>query len=86
MTARSIGSIIWTSIKGGTIILTKLLWVLRKSRSQVRKSAKTFYQAMLRAGIPREVALDITSSYATPGLELLKIRNLIKMVRELSDE
>ncbi|MFW9848716.1 MAG: hypothetical protein ACFFF4_06225 [Candidatus Thorarchaeota archaeon] len=86
MTARAIGSIIWTSLTGGTIILTKLLWVLRKSRGQVKKSAKIFYQAMLRDGIPREVALDITSSYATPGLEILKVRNLIKMVRELSDE
>ncbi|MHA1906160.1 MAG: hypothetical protein ACW98Y_02610 [Candidatus Thorarchaeota archaeon] len=52
----------------------------------MKKSAKTFYKTMLNDGIPKEVALDITSSYAGPGLELLKIRNIIKMVRELSDE
>ncbi len=86
MSGRAIGSIIWTSITGGTKILTKLLLVLRRSRGQVKKSAKTFYKTMLNDGIPKDVALDITSSYATPGLEMLKVRNIIKMVRELSDD
>ncbi|MHA2423827.1 MAG: hypothetical protein ACXAEF_03510 [Candidatus Thorarchaeota archaeon] len=85
MMARSIGSIIWTSISGGTKIIAKLYLALRRSRGQVKKSAKTFYNTMLNDGIPREIALDITSSYANPGLELLKIRNIVKMVRELSD-
>ena len=86
MTARAIGSIIWTSITGGTKILTKLLLVLRRSRGQVKKSAKTFYNTMLEYGVPRDVALDVTSSYASPGLEMLKVRNIIKMVREMSDD
>jgi hypothetical protein len=52
----------------------------------VKKSAKTFYRTMLEYGVPREVALDVTSSYANPGLEMLKVRNIIKMVREMSDD
>ncbi|MCK5151797.1 MAG: hypothetical protein KAQ65_08150 [Candidatus Thorarchaeota archaeon] len=52
----------------------------------VKKSARTFYSSMLEEGIPKEVALNITSSYASPGLELLKIRNIIRMVSELRHE
>ncbi len=84
--ARSIGSIIWTSFTGGTKLLAKLYMSLRKSRGMVKKSARTFYSRMLEDGISKEVAMNITSSYASPGLELLKIRNFIKMVRELSPD
>ena len=86
MIARSIGSIIWTSFTGVTKLLAKLYLSLRKTRGMVKKSARTFYSSMLEEGIPKEVALNITSSYASPGLELLKIRNIIRMVSELRHE
>jgi len=86
MKARSIGSIVWTATTGGTKLLAKMYMAVRRARGNVKKSARTFYKTMLEYGLPEDVAKNITVSYAEPGLELLKIRNIIKMVRDMSDD
>ena len=84
--ARAIGSIIWTSLTGGTKTLAKMYMSLRRGRSIVKKGSKTFYSSLIENGLPQDFAQEIVYSYASPGLEMLKIRNIIKLVQELSDE
>jgi hypothetical protein len=84
-TVRSIGSIIVTGIGGGSILLAKTWWALRKGRSAVKKSARVFYSALRNAGIPDEDAREIAVAYARPAYEILRIRSLLKMAMEMND-
>ena len=81
--ARSITSIILTSMSGGSKILAKTWWAIRKGRGEVKKSAKKFYNTLVASGIPREDAKEITVAYAKPAWELLSVRNLIRMAIEM---
>lgn len=83
MTARAIMSIVWTGLTGGTKLVVKLLWTLNRAKSQVKKGAKSFRAGLVEYGIPEDTAWNITSSFTDPGIEMLKVRNLIKLVREL---
>ncbi|MGY5860421.1 MAG: hypothetical protein RTU63_13705 [Candidatus Thorarchaeota archaeon] len=77
--ARSIAKIVATSMGGGTKILARTWWAIRKGRGEVKNGAKTFYRTLVEYGIPREEAKTITIAYAKPAWELLSIRNLIRM-------
>lgn len=83
--ARSIGSIILTSIGGGSKLLTKTWWAVRKGRNEVKKSARSFYMTLRENGLPDEDAREIAIAYAEPAYEILTIRKLIKLATELSD-
>ncbi|MGY5878608.1 MAG: hypothetical protein RTV31_00100 [Candidatus Thorarchaeota archaeon] len=78
-TARSILSIIGTSMGSGTKILAKTWWAIRKGRGEVKNGAKTFYNTLVAHGIPREDAKEIAVAYAKPAWELLSVTNLIRM-------
>jgi len=80
--ARSIASIIATSMGGGSKLLAKTWWSLRKGRGEVKKAAKTFYNTLISHGIPREEARQITVAYAKPAWEILSVRNLIRMAMD----
>ncbi len=82
---RSVGSIILASIGGGSKLLAKLWWSLRKGRRAVKESARVFYNTLRDAGIPDENAREIAVAYAQPAYEFLRIRSLIKMAMEMSD-
>ena len=84
-TARAIGSIVLTSIGGGSRLLTRTWWALRKGRAEVKNSARTFYKTLREAGIPDEDARAIAVAYAQPAFEILKIRNLIRMAMEMDE-
>ncbi|MCK5265917.1 MAG: hypothetical protein KAR03_09950 [Candidatus Thorarchaeota archaeon] len=84
--ARSITSIILTSMSGGSKILAKTWWAIRKGRGEVKKSAKTFYNTLVASGIPREDAKEITVAYAKPAWELLSVRSLIRMAIEMDEK
>lgn len=84
--ARSITSIILTSMSGGSKILAKTWWAIRKGRGEVKKSARTFYNELVASGIPREEAKEITVAYAKPGWEVLSVRNLIRMAIEMDEK
>lgn len=86
MMARSIGSIIWVSMTRGTKLFAKLYFSLRGCRQIVKKGAQSFHNSLLSAGIPEEAARSMTTAYVKPGSEMLKIRNIIKMVSGLSSE
>ncbi|MFW9907872.1 MAG: hypothetical protein ACFFEF_04795 [Candidatus Thorarchaeota archaeon] len=86
MVARSIGSIMFTSMKDGTKLLIKLLLVLRKSRRTVKRSSKQFYRTLRDSGIPEDFAREMTYAYTAPGLQMLKMGSLLKIVQELSEE
>jgi hypothetical protein len=81
-TARSIASIIATSMGGGSKLLAKTWWSLRKGRGEVKKGAKTFYNTLVECGIPREEAKEIAIAYARPAWEILSVRSLIKLAIE----
>ena len=80
--ARPIASIIATSMGGGYKLLAKTWWSLRKGRGEVKKAARTFYKTLLDAGIPKEDAKEIAMAYAKPALEILSVRNLVRMAME----
>ncbi|MGQ4910701.1 MAG: hypothetical protein ACP6KW_00895 [Candidatus Thorarchaeota archaeon] len=82
-TARSIASIIWTATSGGSRLLIKSWWVLRRGRKEVSKSARVMYKELVAYGLPEEDARSIAAAYARPGKELLRIRGLIRLVRSL---
>ena len=84
--ARSITSIILTSMSGGSKILAKTWWSIRKGRGEVKKSSKTFYNTLVASGIPREDAKEITVAYAKPAWELLSVRSLIRMAIEMDEK
>ncbi len=84
--ARSIASIVATSMGGGSKLLAKTWWSLRKGRGEVKKAAKTFYNTLISHGIPREEARQITIAYAKPAWEILSVRNLIRMAIEADGE
>jgi hypothetical protein len=84
-TARSIGSIILSSVGGGSRLLAKTWWAIRKGRNEVKKSARVFYKTLRDAGIPDEDARKIAVAYAQPAYEILSIRRLLKMAMEMSD-
>jgi len=86
MMGRAIGSIIWASLTGGTKILAKMYMSIRRGRGIVKKGSKAFYSSLIEYGLPHDFAHEITVSYASPGMEMLKLRNIIRMVQELSDE
>lgn len=82
-TARSIASITGTAIGSGSILLVKVWWSLRKGRGEVKKSAKTFYSTLVKAGIPKEDAREISIAYARPAWEILSIRGIFRMIRKI---
>ncbi len=82
-TARSIASITGTSIGGGSKLLFKLWWSLRKGRAEVKKGAKAFYKTLRANGIPQEEARQIAIAFAKPAWEILSIRGIMRMVRDL---
>ena len=82
-TARSIASITGTAIGGGSILLVKVWWSLRKGRGLVKTGAKTFYKTLVKAGIPREDAREISIAFAKPAWEILSIRGIFRMIREI---
>ncbi len=84
-TARAIGSIVLTGIGGGSRLLTRTWWALRKGRAEVRKSARTFYKTLREAGIPDEDARAIAVAYAQPAYDILRLRSLIRMAMEMSE-
>lgn len=84
--AKSIASIVATSMGGGSKLLAKTWWSLRKGRGEVKKAAKTFYNTLISHGIPREEARQITIAYAKPAWEILSVRNLIRMAIEADGE
>ena len=81
--ARSIASIIATSMGGGSKLLAKTWWSIRKGRGIVKKGAREFYQTLVKEGIPSEEAKEITVAFARPAWEILSVRNLIKMAMEM---
>ena len=82
-TARSIASITGTAIGGGSKLLVKVWWSLRRGRGLVKKGAKEFYNTLVKAGIPREDAKEIALAYAQPAWELLSIRGIFRIIREV---
>lgn len=82
-TARSIASITGTAIGGGSKLLVKVWWSLRRGRGLVKKGAKEFYNTLVKAGIPSEDAKEIALAYAQPAWEILSIRGIFRMIREV---
>lgn len=72
-------------MSGGTKLLAKTWWSIRKGRKEVKKSAQEFYQVLRDIGIPEEDAKEITLAYARPAWEMLSVTNLVKMAMEMSD-
>ena len=82
-TARSIASITGTALGGGSKLLFKVWRTLRKGRSEVKKGAKTFYKTLREYGIPEEEAKQIAIAYAKPAWEILSIRGIMRMVKDM---
>ena len=85
-TARSIASITGTALGGGSKLLFKLWWSLRQGRNDVKKGVKEFYKTLRENGIPQEEARQISIAFAKPAWELLSIRGIMRMVRELDED
>ena len=83
MPAREVASIVWTAMSGGTKLAAKTYLSIRRGKGQVKKGSRHFYKTLMTSGIPKEEALEISKSYAAPGWEMLSIRNLIRMAREM---
>ncbi|MBY8998010.1 MAG: hypothetical protein KGD60_09770 [Candidatus Thorarchaeota archaeon] len=85
-TARSIAAITGASIGGGSKLLFKVWWSLRKGRAEVKKGAKAFYKTLRANGIPQEDARQIAIAFAKPAWEVLSIRGIMRMVRNLDED
>ncbi len=85
MRARAVGSLIWTTFTGTTKLVTRLYLALRHCRNIVKKGKKVFYNSLIESGLPRSLANDIARTYAQSGLELLKVRRIIRIARDAAD-
>ena len=85
-TTRSIAAITGASIGGGSKLLFKVWWSLRKGRAEVKKGAKAFYKTLRANGIPQEDARQIAIAFAKPAWEVLSIRGIMRMVRNLDED
>jgi hypothetical protein len=85
-TARSIASITGTAIGGGSKLLFNVWRTLRKGRAEVKKGAKTFYKTLRENGIPEDEAKQIAIAFAKPAWEVLSIRGIFRMVREMDED
>ena len=83
--ARSIASLAWTAFAGGSKLLVKSYMAIRRGRGEVKKSARIMYKQLVKDGIPPEDAKEIAVAYAKPAWELLHVRNLIKLAREMGE-
>ena len=84
-TARSIASITGTAIGGGSKLLFKIWRTLRKEKAEVKKGARTFYKTLVDNGIPKEDAREISIAYVKPAWEILSIRGVLKLMRDLDE-
>ena len=85
-TARSIASITGTALGSGSKLLVKVWWSLRKGRAEVKKGAKAFYKTLREHGFPEEDAKEIAIAYAKPAYEVLTIRGILRIMRELDED
>ena len=81
--AWSILSLIKTVIFGGTKFLVKGLITIALAKRKVKKSKKAMQKTLVKQGIPQETAFELADSYASLGIEILSIRKLIKMAKEI---
>jgi hypothetical protein len=85
MTARAIASITWTAVTGGTKAAVRMLMSIRRAKGQIKKGSKKFYKTLVSAGIPKDEAHQISEAFATPAMELLSIRNMVNMAKEIGE-
>ena len=81
MLARSILSLVKTTITGGTKLLVKSFLAITGAKRRVKKGKKIMEKNLVKFGLPRETASEIADSYASIGNEFLSIRKIIKMAR-----
>jgi hypothetical protein len=79
-------SITGTAIGSGSKLLFKIWRELRKGKSEVKKGAKQFYKTLREYGIPQEDARQIAVAFAKPAYEILSIRGIMRMVREIDED
>ncbi len=58
---------------------------VRRARGQVKKGSKKFYETLVDAGLPKDEAHQISEAFASPAMELLSIRNMVNMAREMGE-
>ena len=85
MKARAIASITWTAVTGGTKVAVRMLMSIRRAKGQVKKGSKKFYETLVDAGFPKDEAHQISEAFASPAMELLSIRNMVNMAREMGE-
>ncbi len=80
---RAIGTLIWHAVGGGTKLMVKLLWNLRKAKGGVKKGSRKFYETLVNSGIPENDALEIAKSYTEPAMEILSVRGMYKFLKDI---
>ena len=85
MKARAIASITWTAVTGGTKAVVRILMSIRRAKGQVKKGSKEFYKTLVDSGIPKDEAYQISEAFVSPAMELLSIRNMVNMAREMGE-
>ena len=83
--AWSILRLVGTAAKGGTGLVVRTYWSIHKGRGWVKKAKKKFYRELVKSGMPKDKAKQIARAYANPGLEILSVRKIISLARELED-
>ncbi|TFG08704.1 hypothetical protein EU538_06630 [Candidatus Thorarchaeota archaeon] len=77
-----VARLIWNAVSGGTKLLVKSYWAVRRAKGRVKKSKKDFCRILTQAGLPKEAAERLADTYAAPGLEVLSVRKMIELARE----
>jgi len=58
---------------------------VRRAKRQVKKGSKKFYKTLVDSGIPNDEAYQISEAFTFPALQLLSIRNMVNMAREMGE-
>ncbi|NHJ13164.1 MAG: hypothetical protein EAX95_05770 [Candidatus Thorarchaeota archaeon] len=86
MSGREVASIVWTAISGSTKLLAKTTASVLSGKMRVRSAKSTFKKRLKTYGLPVEMVEDLAVLYALPGKQMLSIRYLIGLLRQIRDE
>jgi len=83
MSGREVASIVWTAIAGSTKLLARSLAAILNGKGRVKVAKRRFRKCLRKHGIPEEMVNDLADSYAKAGEQMLSIRYMFGLLRQM---
>lgn len=83
MSGKEVASIVWIALSGGTKLLAMTAASVLSGKVRVRNAKRVFKKHLKRHGLPEEMVNDLAEMYTLLGTQMLSIRHLIGMLRQV---